>query len=79
LCNRSAEGVGLHVVRETAPAVDLHHRQPLTVLRLEGVVSGDVDLAKIEAQLLPELGDDAAGALAQVAARGVIQNDFDYG
>jgi hypothetical protein len=79
LCNRSTEGVGLHVVREPAPAVDLHDRDPLAVLGLEGLVAGDVHLAQVEAELPVQLGDDAAGPLAQVAARGVIQDDLGYG
>ena len=79
MCNRSAEGVGLDVVRESALAVDLHHREPFAIFRLEGGVARDVDLPEVEAQLLLELGDDAAGALAQMAARGVIENDVGYG
>jgi hypothetical protein len=79
LCNRSAEGVRLDVVGETAPSVDLDHRQPFAVLGLEGGIPGDVDLAQVEAELLPERRDDAAGALAQVAARGVIDDDVGYG
>jgi len=79
LCNRSAEGVGLDVVREPAPAVDLHHGQPLAVLRLERLVAGDVHFPQVEAELLLELGDDAAGPLTQVAARGVIDDDVGYG
>ena len=63
------------MIRETAPPVDLHHREPFAVLGLEGVVAGDVDLPKVEAELLLEVGDDAAGALAQVAARGVVDDD----
>jgi hypothetical protein len=79
LCNRSPEGVGLDVVRETAPAVDLHDREPLAVLGLERIVAGDVNLPQVEAELLLQLGHDAAGALAQVAPRGVIQDDRSYG
>ena len=67
------------MVREPAPAVDLHDGQPCAVLGLEGSVSGDVDLAQVEAELLPELRDHAAGALAQVAARSVIDDDVRYG
>jgi hypothetical protein len=79
LCNRSAEGVWLDVIREPAPAVDLHDRQPLAVLRLERLVAGDVHLPQVEAELLLELGDDATGSLTQVAARGVIHDDVGYG
>jgi hypothetical protein len=79
LCNRTPEGVGLHVVREAAPAVDLDDRKPLPVFRLERGVTGDVDLVQLEAELLPELGDHAAGALTEVAARGVVERDGGYG
>jgi hypothetical protein len=79
LCNRLAEGVRLDVVRKTAPPVDLDDGQPFPVFGLEGGISGDVDLAQVEAELLPEPCDDAAGALAQVAARGVIDDDVGYG
>jgi hypothetical protein len=79
LCNRPPEGVGLNVIREPAPAVYLHNRQPLTVFGLESRVAGDVDLAQVEPELLPKLGHHAAGALAQMAARGVVQHDLRYG
>jgi hypothetical protein len=79
LCNCSAEGVGLDVVREAAPPVDLDDGQPFAVLGLERGVAGDVDLAQVEAELLVQRRDDAAGALAQMAARGVIDDDVRYG
>ena len=69
----------MHVIDETAPAVDLHHGQPLAVRGLERGVARDVDLAQVEPELLPEPGDHAAGALAEVAARGVVQDDLRYG
>jgi hypothetical protein len=79
LCNRPAEGVALDVVRETAPAVDLDDREPLPVLGLEGRVAADVHLPQLEAELLPESDDHAAGLLAQVAAGSVVEDDLDYG
>ena len=79
MCNRSPEGVGLDVVGEPAPAVDLDDRQPFAVLRLEGGLAGDVDLAQLEAELALELGDDDAGSLTQVAARSVVERDLGYG
>ena len=79
LCNRPPERVRLHVVREAAPAVDLDHRQPLPVFGLEGGIAGDVDLAQVEAELLTELGHQAAGLLAEMAARGVVDDDLGYG
>ena len=67
------------MIREPAPAVDLHDRQPLAVFRLERLVAGDVHFPQVETELLLELGDDAAGPLTQVAARGVIDDDVGYG
>jgi hypothetical protein len=79
LCNRSAEGVGLDVVRETAPAVDLDHGEPLPVFGLESGIAGDVDLPQVEAELLAERGHHAAGRLAEMTARGVVEDDLGYG
>ena len=79
MCNRPAECLRLEVVREAAAAVDLDDREPRAVLRLERLVAGDVHLSQVEAELLLELGDEAAGPLTQVAARGVIDDDVGYG
>jgi len=79
LCNRSAEGVRLDVIREPAAAVDLDDRQPLPVLGLERGVAGDVHLAELEAQLSAEPRDDAAGALAEMAPLRVVEDDLGYG
>jgi hypothetical protein len=79
LCNRAAEGVGLHEVREAPPPVDLDHRNPFAIGRLERLVTGDVDLAETEVQLLSYSREDLPGAVAQVAPRGGIQDDGDYG
>jgi hypothetical protein len=59
-------------------AVDLDHRQPLTVDGLEHRIAGDIDLLERKGKLVPEAQDRLAGPLAQVAARGVIEGDF-YG
>jgi hypothetical protein len=75
LCNRSAEGIDLKVVRETAPAVDLDHREPLAVLGLEGIVAGDVDLPQIEAELRLEGSQLFERPLAEVAALRVVDDD----
>jgi hypothetical protein len=79
LCNRPAEGIGLDVVGETAPAVDLHDWQPLAIFGLQDGVAGDVDLPQVEPELLPELANHAAGRLAEMAARGVVEDDVGYG
>jgi phosphoglycerate dehydrogenase-like enzyme len=78
LCNRTAERIGVDVVDEPPPAVDLDHRDPLPVLGLEGVAV-DPDLAQLEAELVPRRTDDTAGRLAQVAARRGVEDDFGYG
>jgi hypothetical protein len=79
LCNRPAQRVGVHVVDETALAVDLHHRDPLPVRRLELGVAVDRDLPQLEAELLPRRADDAAGGLAEMAARRGVEDDVGYG
>jgi hypothetical protein len=79
LCNRTAERIGVHVVDETPPAVDLHHRDPLPVLGLEARVAVDPDLAQLEAELVPRRTDDTACRLAQVAARRGVEDDVGYG
>jgi hypothetical protein len=75
LCNRTAEGIDLDVVREAPPAVDLDDRQPLAILGLERLVAGDVDLAKPEAELVPEGSHLRQRPLTEVAALGVVDDD----
>jgi hypothetical protein len=65
----------VHVVGERLPAVDLDHRQPFAIAGLELRVATDVDLAKVELDLLLHREQDIARALAQMAALSVIQND----
>ena len=76
LCNRPAECFGLDVVGEAAPSVHLHDRQPLPVLGLERGVAGDVHLAQLEAELVPERAHLCERALAQVAALRVVDDDL---
>jgi hypothetical protein len=66
------------VVDRHPGAVDLDHREPFAVDDLEGRVTGDVDLAERERELVAEAQDRLAGALAQVTAGGVVEGDF-YG
>jgi hypothetical protein len=75
LCNRSPERIDLDVVCEAASAVDLDHREPLAILRLERVVAGDVDLAEREAELRLERPQLLERPFAEVAALGVIDGD----
>jgi hypothetical protein len=70
-----AQSVGVHVVRERLPAVDLDHRQPFAIAGLQRRVAADVDLEKVELDLLLHPEQDIARTLAQVAVLRVIQND----
>jgi hypothetical protein len=79
LCNRAAKRVGLDVVREAAAPVDLDDREPLPVGGLEGLVAGDVDLAQVESELLPDAADDLDRPVAEVAAGCVVDDDLGYG
>lgn len=70
-----AQRIGLHEVREGALSVDLDDREQLPVAGLELGVAADVDLGQLELELLPELPQRLAGALAEVAIRRVVEND----
>jgi hypothetical protein len=65
----------VEVVDEGTLAVDLHHRQPLAVARLERGVAGDVDLVVGERQLDAQPRQLLARALAQVAAPRAVEDD----
>jgi hypothetical protein len=75
LCNRTAEGVHLNVVRKAPFAVDLDDRQPLPVGLLQVLVPGDVDLAEVEAELVLQGPHLLERALAEVAAFRVVDDD----
>jgi hypothetical protein len=75
LCELPPQRGGIDVVDERALAADLHHRQPLTVSRLELRVAGDLDLVVRDAGLV----EDAARALAEVAVARVVERDDGYG
>jgi hypothetical protein len=62
------------VVGKTPPAVDLDHRDPLAVRRLELRVPADVDLAQVERELLAKPAQLLERALAEVAALRVIDD-----
>jgi hypothetical protein len=79
LCNRPAQRVGVHVVDETAPAVDLDDRDPLAVRGLELGVAVDRDFPQLEAELVARGRDDAPSCLAEVAARSGEEDDLGYG
>jgi hypothetical protein len=69
----------VHVVDETAPAVDLDDRDPLAVRGLELRVPVDYDLPQLEAELVARSRDDAPRRLAEVATRRGEEDDFGYG
>jgi hypothetical protein len=69
----------VHVIDETALAVDLHHGDPLAVLGLELGVAVDRDFPQLEAELFVRRGDDAPGSRAEVAARRGEEDDLGYG
>jgi hypothetical protein len=69
----------VHVVDETSPAVDLHHRDPLAVSSLELGIAVDRDLPQLEAELLVCGRDDAPGRRAEMAARCGEQSYLSYG
>jgi len=80
LCgNFAAECLPIDVVDESALPVDLHHRQPLAVSRLQLRVAADVDFVEVEGNLGADLFEDPPRALAEVAALRVIQRDPPYG
>ena len=68
------------MVGEGAFALDLDDRDPLAVPRLELGVAGDIDLAQVELDFVPELAEDAACPITEMAAlRGVEDDVRDYG
>jgi hypothetical protein len=75
----AAEAVWVDVVDERALAVDLDHRQPLAVARLEYGVAGDVHLGELEAELVSKRADGRARPFAEVAVGSVIEDDARYG
>jgi hypothetical protein len=78
LCNRTAERVRVHVVRETPLSVDLHDRDPLAIPSFELGIPVDRDLPQLEAELVPGSRDDAPSGLAEVAARRGEEGDLGY-
>jgi hypothetical protein len=75
----AAEGVIVEPVDERSLAVDLDHRQPLAVARLELGVAADVDLRQLESQLALQPPHLIERPLAEVAALRVEDRDPRYG
>ena len=79
MCKRPPQRVGVHVVDEASPAVDLHHWDPFAVRRLELGIAVDRHLPQLEAELVVCRGDDAPSRRAEVAARRREEDDLGYG
>jgi hypothetical protein len=66
-------------VDERTLAVDLDDGQPLPVPRLELGIAGDVDFLQLDIAVRRHGDECLARALAQVAARRVVEDDLGYG
>jgi hypothetical protein len=75
----SAQSIRIDVVDESALTADLDHGQPFPVLRLEPGIARDVDLRQLERHLGADEFEHASRTLAEVALRGVVEDDVDYG
>ena len=71
----ATKSIWIHVIDESALAVDLHNRQPLAILRLEPRIPADVDFLELEVGLFADLFENRARAFAELAALRVIQDD----
>ncbi|HEY6067312.1 MAG TPA: hypothetical protein VIU81_01370 [Gaiellaceae bacterium] len=76
MCSQFApKRIRVDVVDKRPLAVDLDHREPFPVPGLELLISADVDLLERGAACL----DDGPRALAEMAARRVVEDDLGYG
>jgi hypothetical protein len=71
----TAERLGLDVVGESALAVDLDHRDPFAVPRLEAGLAVDLNPLEVEAELLRQGRKLRLRPLAEVTARGLVEDD----
>jgi hypothetical protein len=72
----AAKRIWIHVIDESALAVDLDDGEPLAILRLEPRIPADVDFIELEVDVLADLFENRARSLAEVAALRVIQDDL---
>ena len=63
------------MVDERALAVDLDDREPFAIAPLEPGVAADVDLLELELDVLSHVRDGRPRALAEMAARRVVEPD----
>ena len=68
----------MDVIDEAPLAADLHDGYPLAVLGLQCRIAVDRDLTQLEAKLVARRIDDAAGCLAEMAARRAIEDDLSH-
>jgi hypothetical protein len=77
LCvERAPKGVLGHVEGKCPPAVDLHHRQELSVAPLEVWDTADIDLDELEVNIRPHHRNRRPRPLAQVAPLRAVQDDL---
>jgi hypothetical protein len=77
LCAEHApKGVLGHVEGKCPPAVDLDHRQELSVAPLEVGNAADIDLAELEVHIGPDHCNRRPRPLAQVAPLRAVQGDL---
>ncbi len=73
------QSIGVHVVDESALAVDLDHREPLTVATLQLRHARDVDLLELEGRLLADPLDLGPRPLAERAVTADVESDLRQG
>jgi hypothetical protein len=77
LCGYFApKSIWVHVVDESALAVDLYDRDPLPVARLERGIAVDLDFLQFERDLLEDLRHDLSRTVAQMATLRVVEDDL---
>ena len=79
MCNRAAQSIGMDVVHEAAPAVDLHDRNPLSIRSFELGIAVDRDLPQVESELVVRRAHHAPSRRTEVAARRGVEDYFAYG
>jgi len=78
-CQPCPQGSRLDEVRERPLAVDLDHREKLSVARLEVGIAVDGDDLEVELRVGPSLAHDLERPRAEAAPRGRVHHDTRYG
>ena len=79
MCKASSQSFGVHEVGKSPLAVDLDHRQPLSVAGLELRVAGDVDLLELKRLVGTRRIQDPPRRRTEVTAGRVVEDDASYG